>query len=161
MNHRDTETQRETQRIPIPDAVNETSGIIVDAAFQVHKTLGPGLLESVYEECLRYELSNRELEVKQQVQVPLMYKELQFDCGFRIDLLVNDEVVVEVKAVEAVLPIHSAQLLTYLKITEHRVGLLINFNKTKIKKRNPPIRPMKNLRAPLCPLCLCGFSDFR
>ncbi len=135
MNHRDTETQRETQRIPIPDAVNETSGIIVDAAFQVHKTLGPGLLESVYEECLRYELSNRELEVKQQVQVPLMYKELQFDCGFRIDLLVNDEVVVEVKAVEAVLPIHSAQLLTYLKITEHRVGLLINFNKTKIKNR--------------------------
>ena len=133
MNHRDTETQRETQRIPIPDAVNETSGVIVDAAFQVHKTLGPGLLESVYEECLRYELSNRELEVKQQVQVPLMYKELQFDCGFRIDLLVNDEVVVEVKAVEAVLPIHSAQLLTYLKITEHHVGLLINFNKTKIK----------------------------
>ena len=133
MNHRDTETQRETQRNPIPDAVNETSGVVVDAAFQVHKTLGPGLLESVYEECLQYELSNRELKVKRQVQVPLMYKELQFDCGFRIDLLVNDEVVVEVKAVEAVLPIHTAQLLTYLKITERRVGLLINFNQTRIK----------------------------
>jgi len=133
MNHRDTETQRETQRNPIPDAVNETSGVVVDAAFQVHTTLGPGLLESVYEECLQYELTNGGFDVRRQVQVPLRYKELQFDCGFRIDLLVNDEVVVEVKAVEAVLPIHTAQLLTYLKITERRVGLLINFNQTKIK----------------------------
>jgi GxxExxY protein len=133
MNHRDTEAQRETQRIPIPDAVNETSGVVVDAAFQVHQALGPGLLESVYEQCLQYELADRGLDVKQQVQVPLMYKELQFDCGFRIDLLVNDQVVVELKAVEVVLPIHLAQLLTYLKITKHRVGLLINFNQTKIK----------------------------
>ena len=133
MNHRDTETQRETQRDPIPDAVNETSGFVVDAAFQVHKTLGPGLLESVYDECLLYELANRGLDVRRQVQVPLIYKELQFDCGFRIDLLVSDEVVVEIKAVDAVLPIHLAQILTYLKITEKRVGLLINFNKTKIK----------------------------
>jgi GxxExxY protein len=133
MNHRDTETQRETQRDPIPDAVNETSGVIVDAAFQVHKTLGPGLLERVYEECLQYELDNRGLNVRRQVRVPLMYKELEFDCGFRIDLLVNNEVVVEVKAIEGVLPIHTAQLLTYLKITELRVGLLINFNQTTIK----------------------------
>jgi len=133
MNRRDTETQRETQRIPIPDAMNEISGVVVDAAFQVHTTLGPGLLESVYEECLQYELTNGGFDVRRQVQVPLRYKELQFDCGFRIDLLVNDEVVVEVKAVEAVLPIHTAQLLTYLKITERRVGLLINFNQTKIK----------------------------
>ena len=133
MNHRDTETQRETQRDPIPSAVNETSGVVVDAAFQVHQTLGPGLLESVYEQCLQYELADRGLDVKQQVQVPLMYKELQFDCGFRIDLLVNDQVVVELKAVEVVLPIHLAQLLTYLKITNYRVGLLINFNQTKIK----------------------------
>ncbi len=133
MNHRDTEAQRETQRVPIPDAVNETSGFVVDAAFQVHQTLGPGLLESVYEECLRYELTDRGFVVKQQLQVPLMYKGLQFDCGFRIDLLVNNQVVVEIKAVEVVLPIHLAQILTYLKITEHRVGLLINFNQTKIK----------------------------
>jgi len=133
MNHRDTEAQRETQRVPIPSAVNEISGVVVDAAFQVHQTLGPGLLESVYEQCLQYELANRGLDVKRQVQVPLVYKELQFDCGFRIDLLVNDEVVVEVKAVEVVLPIHLAQILTYLKITEHRVGLLINSNQTKIK----------------------------
>ena len=133
MNHRDTETQSGTQRIPIPDAVNEISGVVVDAAFQVHQTLGPGLLESVYEQCLQYELNNHGLEIKQQVQVPLVYKDLQFDHGFRIDLLVNDAVVVEVKAVNVVLPVHLAQLLTYLKITEHRVGLLINFNQTKIK----------------------------
>ena len=133
MNHRDTEAQRETQRDPIPSAVNETSGVVVDAAFQVHQALGPGLLESVYEQCLQYELADRGLDVKQQVQVPLMYKELRFDCGFRIDLLVNDQVVVELKAVEVVLPIHLAQLLTYLKITNYRVGLLINFNQTKIK----------------------------
>jgi len=133
MNHRDTEAQRETQKTPIPSAVNETSGVVVDAAFQVHQTLGPGLLESVYEQCLQYELTNRGLDVKQQVQVPLLYKDLQFDCGFRIDLLVNDHVVVELKAVEAVLPIHIAQMLTYLKVTGHRVGLLINFNQTKIK----------------------------
>ena len=133
MNHRDTEAQRETQRVPIPDAVNETSGVVIDAAFQVHQALGPGLLESVYEQCLQYELTDRGLDVKRQVQVPLMYKDLQFDCGFRIDLLVNDHVVVELKAVEAVLPIHLAQMLTYLKITGHRVGLLINFNQTKIK----------------------------
>ncbi len=133
MNHRDTEAQRETQRVPIPSAVNETSGVVVDAAFQVHQALGPGLLESVYEQCLQYELADRGLDVKRQVRVPLMYKDLQFDCGFRIDLLVNDQVVVELKAVEVVLPIHLAQLLTYLKITKHRVGLLINFNQTRIK----------------------------
>lgn len=133
MNHRGTEEHRESQRAAIPDAINELSGVIVDAAFQVHDSLGPGLLESVYEECLSYELQSRDLDVRRQVRVPLVYRELQFDCGFRIDLLVNDDVVVEVKAVEAVLPIHTAQLLTYLKVTEHRVGLLINFNVTKIK----------------------------
>jgi len=142
MNHRDTETQRDTQREPIPDAVNEISGVIVDAAFQVHETLGPGLLESVYEQCLEYELINRGFNVKRQVQVPLRYKELQFDCGFRVDLLVSDAVVVELKAVEVVLPIHRAQILTYLKITGHRVGLLINFNQTKIKNGNPAAGPM-------------------
>jgi GxxExxY protein len=133
MNHRDSETQRGSQRDPIPDAVNEVSGLVVDAAFQVHETLGPGLLESVYEECLHHELKNHGLEVKRQISVPLVDKDLQFDCGFRIDLLVNDSVVVEIKAVDAVLPVHLAQILTYLKITGHRVGLLINFNRTRIK----------------------------
>ena len=115
MNHRDTETQRGSQRAPIPDTVNEVSGVVVDAAFQVHETLGPGLLESVYEQCLEYELTNRGFDVQRQVQVPLRYNELQFDCGFRIDLLVNDAVIVELKAVEAVLPVHRAQILTYLE----------------------------------------------
>ena len=78
-------------------------------------------------------MESRRLDVKKQVQVPLVYRELQFDCGFRIDILVNDEVVVEIKAVDAVLPIHTAQLLTYLKVTENRVGLLINFNETRLK----------------------------
>ena len=133
MNHRGTEKHRETQREPISDAVNEVTGIIIDAALQVHKSLGPGLLESVYEQCLCYELESRGLEVKNQVQVPLVYRDLQFDCGFRIDVLVNDEVIVEIKAVDVVLPIHTAQLLTYLKITENRVGLLINFNETRLK----------------------------
>ena len=133
MNHRDTETQRDPQRAPIPEAVNEISGVVVDAAFQVHESLGPGLLESVYEQCLEYELTNRGFDVERQVQVPLRYKELQFDCGFRVDLLVNDAVVVELKAVEMVLPIHKAQVLTYLKLTGLLVKLLINFNQTKIK----------------------------
>jgi len=132
MNHRDTETQRDPQRAPIPEAVNEISGVVVDAAFQVHESLGPGLLESVYEQCLEYELTNRGFDVERQVQVPLRYKELQFDCGFRVDLLVNDAVVVELKAVEMVLPIHKAQVLTYLKLTGLLVKLLINFNQTKI-----------------------------
>jgi len=133
MNHRDTEAQSGSQREPIPDEINEISGIIVDAAFQIHQTLGPGLLESVYEECLEYELNCRELDVQRQVQIPFKYRDLEFDCGFRIDLLVNDAVVVEIKAVETVLPVHIAQILTYLKLTDRRVGLLVNFNQTKIK----------------------------
>ena len=132
-NHRSTEAQRETQRIPIPSAVNETSGLVVDAAFEVHTTLGPGLLESVYEKCLVHELIGRGLDVDRQVHVPLTYKDLQLGCGFRLDLLVNSHVVVEIKAIDAILPVHKAQLLTYLKITKHRVGLLINFNRSKIK----------------------------
>ena len=129
MNHRDTETQIES----IPDAINEISGLVVDAAFQVHQALGPGLLESVYEQCLLYELNKTGLDVRRQVRVPVRYKDLEFDCGFRLDLLVNDAVVVEIKAVEVVLPVHLAQILTYLKITGHRVGLLINFNRSTIK----------------------------
>lgn len=133
MNHKDTETQSHSQRAPIPDEVNEVSGAVVDAAFQVHKTLGPGLLESVYERCLEYELRSRGFDVQRQVQVPFVYKDLEFNCGFRIDLLVNHVVIVEIKAVEVVLPVHLAQILTYLKITNRRIGLLINFNQTIIK----------------------------
>jgi len=106
---------------------------IVDSAFAVHSTLGPGLLESVYEQCLAAELSIRNVPVLRQVAVPLTYRHLHFDAGFRIDLLVSESVVVEVKATEKILPIHEAQLLTYLKLTGHKLGFLINFNVPLIK----------------------------
>ncbi|MGH9665963.1 MAG: GxxExxY protein [Bryobacteraceae bacterium] len=94
----------------------------------MHRNLGPGLLESAYEECLCHELHLRSLDCKRQVPLPLQYKGLKLDCGYKIDLIVQDEVVLELKAVERLLPIHEAQLLTYLKLTGKRVGLLINFN---------------------------------
>lgn len=106
---------------------------IVDSAFAVHSNLGPGLLESVYEQCLAAELSVRNVPVLRQVPVPLVYRDLHFDAGFRIDLLVGGSVIIEVKAAEKTLPIHEAQLLTYLKLTGHKLGLLINFNVPLIK----------------------------
>jgi GxxExxY protein len=101
---------------------------IIGAAIMVHRVLGPGLLESVYEECLAYELNNRSLPFERQKPIPVIYGEVRLECGFRIDLLVNDEVVVELKTVENVLPIHEAQILTYLRLSGCRKGLLINFN---------------------------------
>ncbi|MBZ5650949.1 MAG: GxxExxY protein [Acidobacteriia bacterium] len=101
---------------------------IIGAAIEVHRNLGPGLLESAYEECLCHELHLRGLDCKRQVPLPLLYKGLKLDCGYKIDLIVQDEVVLELKAVERLLPIHEAQLVTYLKLTGKRVGLLINFN---------------------------------
>jgi GxxExxY protein len=106
---------------------------IVDSAFAVHTALGPGLLESVYEQCLAYELQARKLRVSRQIQLPIQYRELLVEGGLRIDMLVNESVIVEIKAVEKLLPIHEAQLLTYLKLANHRLGLLINFNVPKIK----------------------------
>ena len=106
---------------------------IVDAAFAVHSALGPGLLESVYEQCLFHELTMRELRISRQVVLPVTYRGVLIDAGYRIDLMVNDLVVVEVKAVEKLLPIHEAQLLTYLKLSQRRLGLLINFNSIRIK----------------------------
>ncbi|MBI4750000.1 MAG: GxxExxY protein [Acidobacteria bacterium] len=107
---------------------NEISGAIVDAAMKVHSQLGPGLLESAYEKCLLYELHKRGLEAQAQVEVPVLYDEIKIDAGFRLDLLVENTVIVELKAVEAVLPIHHAQILTYLKLSGKPIGLLINFN---------------------------------
>ena len=117
-----------TQRIPLSPEHNRVSGAIVNAAFNIHKALGPGLLESIYEKCLTYELGQAGLQVDTQVSVPVHYKSMVFDEGLRIDLLVNRLVVVELKAVEAILPVHHAQLLTYLKLSNLRLGLLINFN---------------------------------
>jgi len=106
---------------------------IVDSAFAIHSTLGPGLVESVYEQCLAYELQTRKLRVKRQLQLPVKYRDLVIEGGLRIDVLVEESVVVEIKAVEKILPVHEAQLLTYLKLAGHRLGLLINFNVPLIK----------------------------
>ena len=124
MNHKDTETQRE----PIPSRVNYASKIVVDAAFAVHSQLGPGLLESVYEKCLAHGIRRRGLPVQRQILLPIEFEELRINSGLRLDMLVNDCMVVEVKAAEVLLPVHKAQLLTYLKLSGHRLGLLINFN---------------------------------
>ena len=107
---------------------------IIGASIEVHRELGPGLLESAYESCLAYELATRELKALRQLQLPVVDKEVRLDCGDRIDLLVEDRVVVEVKAVERLEPIHQAQLLTSLRLSGHRVGLLINFNARTIKE---------------------------
>ena len=106
---------------------------IVDAAFAVHSALGPGLLESVYESCLSYGLETRHLAVQRQVELPVFYRDLRLDAGFRMDMVVDGLVVVEIKATERLLPVHEAQLLTYLKLSGHKLGLLINFNVTLIK----------------------------
>jgi GxxExxY protein len=112
---------------------NDLTREIIGAAILVHRALGPGLLESVYEECLAYELTLKTIEFERQKAVPITYREIRLDCGFRLDLLVKNEVIVELKAVEAILPIHKAQVLTYLKLTGLRLGLLINFNVPVLK----------------------------
>jgi GxxExxY protein len=113
---------------------NRVSAAIVDSAFAVHQALGPGLLESVYEQCLPLELRTRGFAVAQQVSQPVTYRGARIDAGFRLDLVVGELVVVEVKAAERLLPVHDAQLLTYLKLSGRRLGLLINFNVPRIKE---------------------------
>ena len=100
---------------------------------EVHNQLGPGLLESAYEECLTYELRHAGLTAETQIPVPLIYKNIQLDCGYRIDILVDDTVIVELKSVDAILPVHEAQILTYLKLAHKEIGLLINFNVKHLK----------------------------
>lgn len=112
---------------------NELSRIIVDAAFKIHTTLGPGLLESVYETILAHELQNRGCSVVTQQAIPVVYEEVKLDLGFRADLIVNRKVVVEVKSVEAVAPVHAKQLRTYLRLMDMRLGIMINFNVNLIK----------------------------
>jgi len=113
--------------------VNQITEKIIGCAIEVHKQLGPGLLESAYEECLFYELINNGLEVKKQLALPLVYKEIKLDAGYRIDLMVENKVIVEIKSVDAIAEIHKAQLMTYLKLANIKVGLLINFNVTMLK----------------------------
>jgi GxxExxY protein len=106
---------------------------IVDAAFAVHTALGPGLLESVYEQCLVYELETRGIPFQRQVALPVRYRDKRIDAGYRIDLIVGGLVIVEIKAIEKTLPVHEAQLMAYLKLSGHQLGLLINFNVALIK----------------------------
>ena len=112
---------------------NEIAKIIVDAAFQIHKRLGPGLLESVYEVVLAHELKKRGMKVNRQVPVAIVYDEIKFDEGFRADLIVEEKVIVELKSVEKVSPVHKKQLLTYLKLADKKLGLLINFGAELIR----------------------------
>ena len=114
--------------------INKITETIIGAAIEVHKALGPGLLESAYEACLAFEINDRGLNVKTQVPLPVIYKGVQLDCGYRLDLLVEDQVIVELKAVEALNDIHRAQLLSYLKISGLQVGLLMNFNVRILKE---------------------------
>ena len=106
----------------------ELTDKIIKAAIEVHKILGPGLLESAYEECFVYELIKMGLSVKQQLMIPIKYKDIKLKTKYRLDLLVEDKVIVELKSVEKLTPVHEAQLITYLKLTGYRVGFLINFN---------------------------------
>jgi GxxExxY protein len=112
---------------------NQISAIILDAAFAVHTALGPGLMESAYQACLGYELSSRGLKVEAQVPLPIQYHGICIDVAYRMDLLVEDLVIVELKAVEKLIPIHDAQLLSYLKLSGKKLGLLINFHVLRLK----------------------------
>lgn len=114
------------------DEINILSGIVLDSAIEVHRNLGPGLLESVYELCLCIELKSRNIKFQRQVVLPVVYKEEVLDADFRIDILVKDELIIEMKSVETLLPVHTAQVLTYLKLAEKKLGLLINFNVAKL-----------------------------
>ena len=113
---------------------NELSNIIIGCAIEVHKQLGPGLLESAYQECLYYELKNKGLEVIKEKAMPIIYKEIKLDHGYRIDLLVENKVVIETKTVEEFTDVHTAQVITYLKLGDFRLGLLLNFHVTSLKK---------------------------
>lgn len=119
---------------PLSSSEEEVAAIIVNSAYQVHKELGPGLLESIYETCFCHELAKTGLEYRRQVRIPVHYNGIAFDEGFRIDVLVENLVICELKAVEKLLPIHDAQLLSYLKLANMRLGFLINFNTTLIKR---------------------------
>jgi GxxExxY protein len=113
---------------------NDISYLIRGCAFKVHRMLGPGLLESIYETALSYELSNSGLYVQNQLGIPMMYEEIKFDFGFRLDILVDDLVIIEVKSVEALHDIHYKQLLTYLRLLDKKLGILINFNSISLDK---------------------------
>jgi GxxExxY protein len=134
LNHQDTKTPRfDAKFLAVTPELDRLAGEVVDSSFKIHTTLGPGLLESVYEICLAHELKKRNLKFRSQVAFPIVYGDVRLDAGLRVDLLVEDQLIVEIKAVDAMLPVFEAQLLTYLKLSRKRLGLLINFNVPKIK----------------------------
>ena len=112
---------------------DELSNIVIGCAIKVHKALGPGLLESVYKECLYYEIIKADIGVEKEKSLPIVYKEIKFECGYRIDLLIENKLVVELKSVEELHDIHLAQILTYLKLSKCKLGLLLNFNVVRLK----------------------------
>jgi len=113
---------------------DELSNRVIGCALEVHRALGPGLLESAYERCLAYELSQADISFRNQVPLPVQYKDVRLDCGYRIDFMVSDTLLMELKAVDRLLTIHEAQILTYMKLSEKRIGLLINFNVELLKQ---------------------------
>ena len=119
---------------PLPEATERIARSVIDAAIAVHRTLGPGLLESAYEACLAHELEVRGHSVVRQMALPVVYQTVKLDAGYRVDLMVDGTVIVEVKSVDALAPIHEAQLLTYLRLSDRRLGFLINFNVVLLKQ---------------------------
>jgi GxxExxY protein len=115
------------------DRLDKISHRIIGAAIEVHRHLGPGLLESAYQSCLAFELKQLGLKVEEQKPLPVVYKQVKLDCGYRLDMVVEDEIIVEIKAIEKLLPIHDAQLLSYLRLAKKRVGLLMNFHVPVLK----------------------------
>ena len=115
------------------DRLDQISHRIIGAAIEVHRHLGPGLLESAYQSCLAFELKQLGVKLEEQKPLPVVYKQVRLDCGYRLDLVVEDEIIVEIKAIEKLLPIHEAQLLSYLRLAKKRVGLLMNFHVPVLK----------------------------
>jgi len=137
--HKDTKERTKVTKMdaayePLPRRTEQIGRSVVDAALAIHRTLGPGLLESVYEVCLGYELEKRGHTIARQLPMPVIYEEVKLDAGYRIDLLVDCDVIVEVKSVEALAPVHDAQVLTYLRLSGKRLGYLINFNAALLKQ---------------------------
>jgi GxxExxY protein len=129
-----TAENAETAKMKEKDRLNRITESIIGAAVDVHRTLGPGLLESAYESCLAFELAERGLKIEHQKPLPVVYREVKLECGYRLDLLVDEAVIVEIKTVNQLAPIHKAQLLSYLRLSGCKVGLLINFNVKVLKE---------------------------
>ncbi len=134
MNNQPKPTKMNTNFEPISEELERLSKIAVNAAYQVHSALGPGLLESVYEVCMMYEFAKVGIQAERQLAVPVLYDGVLLDAALKIDILIEGKLILELKAVEQIAPVHKAQLITYLKLTNRRLGLLINFNVPVIKE---------------------------